>query len=187
MKAVIHQSIKVLEFLIRNKANLEDIDTKGQTALHIAVEFSGESTQCIKALLDANADKEASTRIYGETPLAMACRLGKEEAAKLLIAYKAIVESATGEITPLMLVSLHGNYKIVKALIASDADVCARDTRGWTALHYAALGGSDDCMNILVASGADKDLVTTYGLNPLCITAMHGRYHALSFLIHKNG
>ena len=48
-------------------------------ALHYAVEFCGESTECIQALLDAGAHKEARTRKYGDTPLALACRLNKGE------------------------------------------------------------------------------------------------------------
>ena len=88
MKAAIHQSIGVLQFLIRNNAELEAVDNRGQTALHFAVAYDRGSTECIQALLDARANKEARNGTYGDTPLALACRLDKEEAAKLLIDYK---------------------------------------------------------------------------------------------------
>ena len=185
MKAAIHQSIGVLRFLIRSNAELEAVNNKGQTALHIAVAYDRGSTECIQALLDARANKEARTGIHGDTPLAFACRLDKEEAAILLIDYKTNVEGASGNETPLMLAAANGNFKVVKSLIVSRANIDARDTRGRTALHHAARGGFDDCVDVLISQMADKNAVTYSGLTPLCMAAMYGRYHAVCSLLYN--
>ena len=209
IKAARSQAIKALECLIRNNVRLEEVDSKGQTALHCAVECTKNSTLCVEMLLDAHADKEAWNSIYGDTPLALACRLGKEEAARLLIERGANVEGAFGqpnnaavgddadrfplivaelkrEDTPLMLAAKEGSFKVVKSLLNRGANVHALDYCQNTALHYAAMKGRDSCMELLLLKGADKNAENDAGDTPFFLAAVHGRVHALRCLInHK--
>jgi ankyrin repeat protein len=49
----------------------------------------------------------------------------------------------------------HG--ELVWILIASDADVSARQQQGWTPLHSAAANGDVESVKALLAAGADPD------------------------------
>ena len=84
-----------------------------------------------------------------------------------------------------MLAAAQGNFKVVKSLIVADANMDARDTRGRTALHHAARGGFDDCVDVLMSQKADTNAVTNSGLTPLCFAAMYGRYHAVCSLLYN--
>ena len=52
--------------------------------------------------------------------------------------------------------ALSGDVNRVKALIASGADVNAKDNNGWTALAFANSANSANVQAILRASGAGK-------------------------------
>ena len=117
----------------------------------------------------------------GATPLLRAARAGDAEAVELLLKAGARVDLAVdrawrdqvGGITPLMAAAglnnqtndTRGKYKtqaqavaVIKLLAAAGAEVNARDDRGNTALHGAALRGWGEVIKTLIALGADPYL-----------------------------
>ena len=119
----------------------------------------------------------------GTTPLLRAAKAGDAPAIKLLLAHHALPDiSNNADVTPLMAaagvgtsgVDTRGKYKTqaeaseaIKLLVAGGANVNATDVRGLTALHGAALLGSDDVVRTLAAENAHLDAKDKRGVTPL--------------------
>ncbi|KAG0698126.1 hypothetical protein DFH29DRAFT_984006 [Suillus ampliporus] len=83
------------------------------------------------------------------------------------IAMSAAVSHATSNgQTLLHLASFLGFAELTKFLIAHDIDLDARDRNGYTALHFAVLSLSKPCLQLLVAAGADLEIVNGLGKTP---------------------
>jgi fucose 4-O-acetylase-like acetyltransferase len=66
------------------------------------------------------------------------------------------LEPALGT-TPMSIAASHGNVEAIDLLIASGADVNARDRDGGTPLHRAAMFGQAEAARVLIQHGADAD------------------------------
>ncbi|KAG1746129.1 hypothetical protein EDB19DRAFT_378703 [Suillus lakei] len=83
------------------------------------------------------------------------------------IAMSTAVSHATSNgQTLLHLASFLGFAELTKFLIAHDIDLDARDRNGYTALHLAVLSLSKPCLQLLVAAGADLEIVNGLGKTP---------------------
>ncbi len=93
--------------------------------------------------------------------------------------------------TALMLVAgsffAHNRQAIVKLLLSGGADVNQQGTRGRTAIFYAALAGSGyrDCVETLIAAGANLDLRDDRGHTVLTAVAAAENYPLLNLLIQS--
>ena len=65
--------------------------------------------------------------------------------------------------TPLMEGCFHGNADIVRMYIEHNADLNTQSGYGWTALHYAGQNIKHDCVALLLAAGANKELRNSKG------------------------
>jgi cytohesin len=71
---------------------------------------------------------------------------------------------------------------VVQALVAGGADVAARDSGGWTALHFA--GRADvRAVELLLAAGADPLVTADDGTTPLHTAAEHNNVETARALI----
>jgi ankyrin repeat protein len=62
----------------------------------------------------------------------------------------------------------------------------AKDSQGNTALHYAAFAGRKEAAGLLIAKGAELDVLNTYKYTPLHY-AIYGRHLEVSELLVQNG
>ena len=83
-----------------------------------------------------------------------------------------------------MLPSYYGDYKMVKYLIESGADINAKDKNGWTALMFAARNGYDKIAQLLIKSGADIKAKDRDGKTALSL-AKEERYNDLIRVFRK--
>ena len=81
----------------------------------------------------------------------------------------------------LMLAALAGMHEVCARLIALDADV---NKTGWTPLHYAATGGHDAVIRLLIANYAYIDAESPNQTTPLMMAAMYGGTSSVKVLLN---
>jgi ankyrin repeat protein len=176
------EDIEGLRLLLGAGANPNELNHRGETALHWAV-WRGRSVEAIAALLDAGADLEAK-RHDGRTAYAMAVHRGRADIAALLEARGAktdlstldrfLAACVTGEAeevkrllaenpgigtspdTAALVPDLAMSHSTpaVRALLAAGMPVNARGEMGATALHWACWKGYADLVELLLDHGA---------------------------------
>ena len=82
----------------------------------------------------------------------------------------------------LMLASLSGQENIVRQLIDRGAEI---NKPGWTALHYAASGGHDAIVRLLLAHHAYVDAESPNGSTPLMLAARYGSTASVKLLLQE--
>jgi len=122
-----------------------------------------------------------------EPALVVALRGDSREVAQVLIAARGLqvnARNAKGE-TALMMAALRGNLPAARALIARDADV---NQEGWTPLHYAASGTTDDApamVALLLEHHAYIDAGSPNGTTPLMMAVRYGAADAARLLVRE--
>jgi ankyrin repeat protein len=187
--AVFKVDYELLDALIAKKAQADVINEFGDTPLAEAVRVT--DARMVKTLLDAGAGVEGAN-LDGETALMLAIKTGSLPIVQMLIKAGASVNTVEKEQhqTPLMYASAARKNagEMVKLLLSKGADVKPRSLAydwpthiseeprvqyhpfgGLTALLYAARDGCYDCVEALIANGADVNLPTPEGLTPLMI------------------
>ena len=92
---------------------------------------------------------------------------------------RAEVRNAKDE-SALMLAALAGMRDVCARLIALDADV---NKTGWTPLHYAATGGHDAVIRLLLEHYAYIDAESPNQTTPLMMAAMYGAPSSVTLLL----
>jgi uncharacterized protein len=187
--AVFKVDYELLDALIAKKARPDVTNEFGATPLAEAVKVT--DVRMVKTLLDAGADVE-SVNLDGETALMLAIKTGELPIVEMLIKAGANVNTVEKEHhqTPLMYAAAAKKNAgaMVKLLLSKGADVKPRSLSydwpshiseeprvqyhpfgGLTALLYAARDGCYDCVEALIAKGADVNMPTPEGVTPLMI------------------
>ena len=206
MWAVYRTDYEVAEALIAKKADVNVGNEFGATPLTEAARQS--NARLVKMLLDAGA-KVDSANPDGETALMMAIGGGDLSIVQMLVNAGANVNTIEKfhNQTPLMYaVTANRNAaQIVKLLLSKDADVRPqalysdwpsqvtsepraqyRSVGGLTALLYAARSGCDECVEALIAAGADVNVPTPEGITPLMI-ALDNEHNDVAKLLMDKG
>lgn len=78
----------------------------------------------------------------------------------------AISHATSSGQTLLHLAAFLGFSSLVIFLVKHGIDLDARDRNGYTALHFAALSRSEQCVSVLLDAGADREIVNALGKTP---------------------
>lgn len=168
--------------LLKQNADVNAAQADGMTALHWAAYHDDQ--EIAGQLLRAGANVQAANR-YGVTPLSLACTNGS--AAMITLLLKAGADASAplpGGETPLMTAARSGSLDSVKALLAHGAAVDAKDeSRGQTALMWAAAEGHAAVVQALIAAKADFRTRLPSGFTPLLFAVREGRLPVVRVLL----
>lgn len=140
--------------------------------IHEAAAF--DDTARLAELLAADLGATAAWSGAGWQPLHLAARFGRPEAVRLLLDDDAEVDPVSRNArrcTPLHLAAAAAHAEVGWLLIASGADVNAREPGGRGALHRAASQGDLETVRALLSAGAVSDLADDAGRTPLDVAA----------------
>jgi len=183
-----------LKDLIARGADVNAKDKTGDTPLTLAAANGHLETVALLlergAAVDGKSEKKSCDRTgcsVGQTALSLAAGAGHLEIVKRLIAKGADVNGRASEgSTPLMVAAASGHRKIVQVLLEAGADVNAKNKHGSTALGYAAgYPRHPDIVKLLIARGADINVVTTNEGGPLLFWIGQGYWDIAKVLLER--
>ena len=139
--AITNRHQQCLEVLLKHKADVNVTDSRGNTALHIAV--SNSDATSVNLLLDYGADPFAKTR-DDDTLVVLATLVGSVGVLEALLNHNCDVnDHKTDEPPPLVAAVARGSPELVDTLIAFDANVNTNDKRHQSVLQIACMGIAD--------------------------------------------
>jgi uncharacterized protein len=131
-----------------------------------------DNVSTISSLLAAGFDPNTLDE-KGQVPLYLALREEAPRVVKALLAHpqlKVDQSNAAGE-TPLMMAALRGNLEAATELVNKGAAI---NRPGWTALHYAASGGHEAVLKLLLDKGAALEAESPNKTTPLMMASRYG-------------
>ncbi|MFC1654798.1 ankyrin repeat domain-containing protein [Myxococcota bacterium] len=140
--------------------------------------------ETVRSLLDAGAEVDTRNR-RNETPLHTAAMGGQGKIVDLLLERGAPVDVQANKTlwTPLHILACAGDQAgIALSLVKAGADPNARDRWGRTPLHWFAMDGDCEAVDVLIDAGADPDAQDLDGFTPLHRVAMQGHGCASTLL-----
>ena len=166
--AALFGPVEMVALLLDAGAKPEQPGRDGLHPLHNAVVMGHKDIVALLIQKGAEIDAKDSR---GRTPLySFAATGGKDiEIARMLLAAGADpkIEDEENHETGLNFAIEYGNLELGKLLIAGDVDVNHRNVEGWYALHYAARHLRYEFVKVLIAAGADVNVVDKLGRTPL--------------------
>ncbi|KAE9351967.1 hypothetical protein PR003_g4626 [Phytophthora rubi] len=123
-------------------------------------ELSETDSRQLSIMLHSGMDLQV-VNADGLTPLHVACKMGNEQAASLLVYYGAKLDARAirDDATPLILACRAESEGIAKLLVESNASLSACDSSGNTALHVAVFTGNEGLV-MFVLRGCDHTLLS---------------------------
>lgn len=140
----------ILQVTEDNEYNITDPD--GRTALHYAVLSDCAVKNTFTLAQHDHVNKDIADR-HGETPLGIACRLGKDEVASILLSNGA--DPNVGAIPPIVTTYLKGYQIISLLLIAKGANPDTKWEKN-SLLEVAYARQDTDTSNLLLIKGATQ-------------------------------
>lgn len=143
-------------------AALHAVPAAAATPAQIASFFRAvqlDNVDAVRELAGKGVDLNAINPVGGEPALVLAVREDAMQVFDALLAQPGIdleAKAMNGN-TALMMAAFKNNRRAAEALLARGAQV---NRAGWTALHYAAAGGSEDIARLLIARKAKLDALS---------------------------
>ena len=144
--AKIDDTQSLLEVIDKIDPNTCD-DTK-ESLLHYTVKFN--SLEFARLLLMHNANPDLKNA-NGDTPLMIACKMGKENFIKLLIKFNSNTNEKNnfGE-TALHMALLNGNIEIIKLLVNEKTNLALLTDSNRSLAHYAVKSGKISILKYII-------------------------------------
>lgn len=142
---------QLLDFLLKNSANVLMRNRYGDTAIAIAA-LKGR-LEAVRHLAESGAPIDTP----GWSPLDYAAFAGHADVAEYLIGKQASLDAkAPNGRTALMLAARNGHMDVVKLLVAAGADKDIESADGKTAFDLAVKAGNTDIANFLGNEGTKR-------------------------------
>ncbi len=164
---------RLVKMLLDAGAKVDSANPDGETALMEAI--SGGDLSLVQTLVNAGANVNAVEKFHNQTPLmyAAASTRNAEQMVKLLLSKGASVKPR----------ALYSDWP---SQVTSEPRTQYRSVGGLNALLYAARGGCYECVEDLIAAGADVNLPTPEGITPLMI-ALDNQHNDVAMLLMDKG
>jgi len=175
-------SAAMIETLLKGGADVNaPVLPHGETALMMAAR-SGH-VDAVKVLLDHGAQMNVQDNLRGTTALMWAAEQGHAAVVQLLTDRGADVRIQSTALTPPGRRGL--GYANSNVVFGASGRAAAKvpSKGGVTALLLAVREGSLDCVQILVAKGADVNQAAVDGSGPLLVAVQNGHYDIARFLL----
>ncbi|POW09451.1 hypothetical protein PSTT_06793 [Puccinia striiformis] len=150
---------RLIRQAIEHKVSVSTPDVYGRQPLHYAA-MNGfarhaRRVDCVRILLDSGISLEPS-RHAGLLPLSLACQHGHEDIALLMLKHGSQVFANQEGMWPQHLAAREGHAALLRLLADAGANMDERDTFSqWTPLFHAASEGHTECVEALLASDCD--------------------------------
>ena len=177
----------VIEYLLKNGANIEARDDRGASPLNRAAAVA-ENSDVLELLINHGAALDTKDS-RGLTPLhaAALCNMAPE-VVQFLVDHGATLDArSVGGKTPLHFAAMNINPKALSVLISSGSDITARDKKNRTPLHIAADNTIPDLAKFLLDHGADLETQDSQGRTPLHTSLWSNHNPAVSILFIERG
>ena len=182
---------ETIELLLNKGAKINSTDNGDNTPLHKAAEYG--RLEAAKLLIEKGADVNAKNS-QDKTAIFLAAYSGNLDLVKFLVENGAYIQT-TGY-TPLhdavrnsslLRKSDNDGIEMVEYFLSKGVDVNAGGDPAigleTTALHYAAMTGSKEIVELLIENGAKVDARSQNGETPLFRTAIGGAVEAAKVLL----
>ncbi len=161
----------MVKMLLAAGAKVDSANPDGETALMVAIQ--GGDLPIVEMLVNAGANVNTIEKFHDQTPLIYAAAGGRADMVKLLLAKGA-------DVKPRAL------YTDWPSQVTSEPRTQYRSVGGLTALLYAARSGCYDCVDQLIAAGADVNVPTPEGITALMI-ALDNSHNDVAKLLMAHG
>ena len=138
LSGIILGNIEIIALALKEGADVNRPDHNGNLPIHIAASF--DDINVIKYLIREGANAEA----------ALMCGVDRRQLVK-----REEQELPQLREQPLLLALKSGHFQTAKLLIQEGADIDARDSDGMLPIHWAAVLGATDIVELLIGEGAD--------------------------------
>lgn len=196
-------NLELVKLLVRFGADV-NFKLRGRSCLDLAVQ--GNFCSLVEYFLENHMSSLAYTTNESElelcaapTYLVIAVSLNHIEIVRMLLDYlpsynNALVDQATGK-SCLMIAAERDYYKIVHLLLSRDGHNLEKNLsqrnaaeNGWTCVHYAAVGNSAKCFQVISSYFGDNpstwsELRDNKGRTPLHLASLNGHYELVRSLL----
>ena len=171
-----HENGRILQALIRAKAQLNTLNKNREWPLYLAV--TGNKPEAVELLLEAGADPQEKDN-EERSLLEIAVKRGYSLVVSSLLKYGASIQIQNAEGKSLVQLAAEKNhFYIIKMLIAMGAPILyAKTEEGVPLLIYAATIGDEEFVRLLLKAGASADTRGERNNTPLhhAVLTMHLR------------
>lgn len=143
-----------------------------------------DRASAVKSLLARGFDPNAVEPERGDTGMILALREDAMAVFDVLLNAPNIdleAKSGNGD-NALMIACFKGNKAAVEALLAKGAEV---NRPGWTPLHYAAFGGHNDIIRLLLDKSAYIDVESPNKTTPMMMAVRNGHIYTVKLLLDE--
>lgn len=194
---------RVIEKLVERGASLAEVDSHGNTLLHIASKGWSDETKTLEVLLEKGAEIEAKNE-WGQTALGCASLQGCAKIVDFLIKHGSCVTTGDrggkqpipandgGGSTPLHYACKKAHPKVVELLVKAGADVNSRKVDRCTPLHDALVYHDDGeararIVRFLFENGADWNTPGgPFGSTPFHWACEHGTVEIVRIFLDQD-
>lgn len=180
--AVRRQDLHVASLLLEYGADVNIKDTRGATALHLAVSH----LPCLEALINAGADVNVVCDYpYSSSALDSAVAKGNLEATRLLLDHGA--DPNTPGYPAIMVAAEDGRQDLVEVLVNAGADVDHSTSKGEkrTAVHSAVQYNRLEILRYLLHRGARLDIFSGQQRSIMRNVALYADIQVMGYLAER--